>query len=230
VTGSFEIPEGGDGDYTFNVHSDDGFALRLFYDGPAAGEDIVSVPFTKIGGRGFITPDGAVSYPSDTGDSNVQAAVNLAEGTYSYEMVWFETGGGAFAEVSTDMGDFVDDPAAASWLLLGDAAGLALIDGLGTGPADLPPGILGDYNGNGTVEQADLDLVLLNWGQSGVPGGWINDLPEGNIDQAELDGVLLNWGNMAALGGANVPEPSTWAIMLLGCVICARLYRRRRDR
>jgi hypothetical protein len=42
--------------------------------------------------------------------------------------------------------------------------------------------------------------------------------------------VLLNWGNMAALGGANVPEPSTWAIMLLGCVICARLYRRRRDR
>jgi hypothetical protein len=58
-----------------------------------------------------------------------------------------------------------------------------------------PQGIIGDYNSNGTVEQADLDLVLLNWGQPGVPAGWTNDLPEGNIDQAELDGVLLNWGN-----------------------------------
>lgn len=84
-----------------------------------------------------------------------------------------------------------------------------------------PGGIPGDYNNNGQVEQGDLDLVLLNWGQAGVPAGWTNDLPEGNIDQAELDGVLLNWGNMAAAGlgaAAGVPEPSTW---LLG--ICAIL-------
>jgi hypothetical protein len=88
------------------------------------------------------------------------------------------------------------------------------------GPVDFRPGggISGDYNGNGTVEQADLDLVLLNWGQSGVPNGWINELPEGNIDQAELDGVLLNWGDMAAqgLGGASgVPEPSAALVALI---------------
>lgn len=29
-----------------------------------------------------------------------------------------------------------------------------------------PPVLTGDYNGNGQVEQADLDLVLLHWGQS----------------------------------------------------------------
>jgi hypothetical protein len=85
-----------------------------------------------------------------------------------------------------------------------------------------PMGIPGDYNDNGQVEQGDLDLVLLNWGQPGVPNGWTNDLPMGNIDQAELDGVLLNWGNMAAagLGGAaGVPEPASWLLVALG--VCA---------
>jgi hypothetical protein len=91
----------------------------------------------------------------------------------------------------------------------------------GLPPDIMPPdGIPGDYNGNGAVEQADLDLVLLNWGTGGVPGGWINDLPEGNIDQAELDGVLLNWGDTGALGGAaGVPEPAAWLLALILCPI-----------
>jgi hypothetical protein len=51
----------------------------------------------------------------------------------------------------------------------------------------------GDYNDSGVVEQADLDLVLLNWGEVLIsPGefGWTNDLPVGPIDQEELDGGL----------------------------------------
>jgi hypothetical protein len=90
----------------------------------------------------------------------------------------------------------------------------------------------GDYNGNGTVEQADLDLVLLNWGDAAdpVPGGWINDLPEGNIDQAELDGVLLNWGNMQGqMAAAGVPEPSTaLSAATLAALALIRFVRRRR--
>jgi hypothetical protein len=81
-----------------------------------------------------------------------------------------------------------------------------------------PGGVTGDYNGNGTVEQADLDLVLLNWGGDGStpPAAWVNDLPDGTIDQAELDGVLLNWGNAGAgLSAASVPEPAAW---LLGSI------------
>jgi hypothetical protein len=76
------------------------------------------------------------------------------------------------------------------------------------------PGIEGDYNHDGQVEQGDLDLVLLNWGQQGVPGGWTNDLPEGPIDQGELDGVLLQWGGSAALAAASVPEPGTVVTLL----------------
>jgi hypothetical protein len=85
--------------------------------------------------------------------------------------------------------------------------------------AGVVPLLTGDYNGNGTVEQADLDLVLLNWGQtltSPAEIGWVRDLPEGSIDQAELDGVLLNWGNAAIIGpAAGVPEPSTLTLLVL---------------
>jgi hypothetical protein len=223
VSGSFAVGEGVEGDFTFNFHTDDGFAMRIFHEGPAAGEDLVTVPFTKVGSQGILTSAGEVAFPHNTGDSNVQAAVNLAEGTYSFEMLWYENDGGAFAEVSTAMGDFVDDPTAATWLLLGDTSGLALADGLGTGPSAVP-GILGDYNASGTVEQADLDLVLLNWGETlddPAALGWTNDLPSGLIDQEELDKVLLNWGNTAALTSASVPEPGTLALVLVGSMVGA---------
>jgi hypothetical protein len=88
-----------------------------------------------------------------------------------------------------------------------------------------PTGIPGDYNANGTVEQADLDLVLLNWGADGAtpPAGWTNDLPDGAIDQAELDGVLLNWGSMAARGV--IPEASSAVLLLIASACGLSLHR-----
>lgn len=68
-----------------------------------------------------------------------------------------------------------------------------------------PPPPLGDFNGTGRVDQADLDFVLLNWGL---------------VDQEELDAVLLTWGQGAALGSAAVPEPATWLLAAF-CVILA---------
>jgi hypothetical protein len=69
----------------------------------------------------------------------------------------------------------------------------------------------GDFNGDFRVDQADLDLVLLNWGQDGSapPSGWTTNLPSGLIDQAELDHVLLHWGigRLPPGGIAGVPEP-----------------------
>jgi hypothetical protein len=103
-----------------------------------------------------------------------------------------------------------------------------------SGSVDLAssPGIDGDYNNNGTVEQADLDLVLLNWGATAEPppDGWVNNLPVGSIDQAELDGVLLNWGNMLAGSSAAVPEPNTTALVaiILGTILIYAMRRRGR--
>jgi hypothetical protein len=64
--------------------------------------------------------------------------------------------------------------------------------------------LAGDYNGNGRVEQGDLDLVLLGWGQdaSTPPDDWVQNPPSGQIDQNELDVVLLNWGQTAAAAPA----------------------------
>lgn len=92
----------------------------------------------------------------------------------------------------------------------------------------------GDYNNNGLVEQADLDLVLLNWGSELIdPGaaGWLADLPDGSIDQQELDKVLLGWGSSTATAVATsaVPEPSGFVLVLVSVAICAACRRQRRE-
>jgi hypothetical protein len=53
----------------------------------------------------------------------------------------------------------------------------------------------GDYNFSFQVEQGDLDLVLLNWGDSAQPppDGWFHDFPEGIVDQEELDRFLRDF-------------------------------------
>ncbi len=33
--------------------------------------------------------------------------------------------------------------------------------------------IPGDFNGDGRVDQSDLDLVMMNWGSTDVPAGWL---------------------------------------------------------
>jgi hypothetical protein len=97
--------------------------------------------------------------------------------------------------------------------------------------AEIPIGSLrfipGDYNGNGQVEQADLDLVLLGWGDIGPKDGWNGWGIQASIAQDELDGVLLNWGTLAPEPSAPpVPEPSAVVLALimsglLACSLCA---------
>jgi hypothetical protein len=78
----------------------------------------------------------------------------------------------------------------------------------------------GNYDGNRFVGQADLDIVLLNWGghaqisQGGVEGAYVF------VSQNELDDVLINWGSRQfALADATlVPEPITSVLLLVALV------------
>jgi hypothetical protein len=92
----------------------------------------------------------------------------------------------------------------------------------------------GDYNGNGTVEQGDLDLVLLNWGAIAHPGmltrmGWTNDFAtRPTVDQDDLDRVLLNWGEEVAvppLQSAGVPEPTAGMLCAVLLVFLLSAFR-----
>ncbi|MEM7625015.1 MAG: dienelactone hydrolase family protein [Planctomycetota bacterium] len=92
------------------------------------------------------------------------------------------------------------DPALYDWLLA-QSLGQDLLEG--------------DHDGDGFVSQADLNLVLLNWGADTAPDGWVDAAGfDGAISQNELNEVLLNWGGGQAPGFNAIPEP--WAISLMG--------------
>ncbi|MEM7625498.1 MAG: matrixin family metalloprotease [Planctomycetota bacterium] len=103
-----------------------------------------------------------------------------------------------------------------------DVAGLADIGWLIQEPD--PTVLGGDYNGDGFVGLADLNLVLLNWGDSTIPPEWVNpDAWDGvQISQNELNGVLLGWGNTSSSIAA-IPEPSVLSLMgLAGLAVLRR--------
>lgn len=83
----------------------------------------------------------------------------------------------------------------------------------------------GDFNGDGEVSQADLTLLLSNWGQT-AGADWIaTDQLTGKVDQDELSRLLSNWGAGAVAATAAVPEPSTVAVLLAGLVAVGRRRR-----
>jgi len=102
------------GKYTFNVHSDDGFAMRIF-----------NAQFSKSAGNGTIdaVSKDTLVHPGNTGDANTQAVVDLAAGEYNIEFMSWERGGGAFYELTAAKGDFVTSGAETKrpqWLAVGD--------------------------------------------------------------------------------------------------------------
>ncbi|HWB07159.1 MAG TPA: hypothetical protein VG796_29315 [Verrucomicrobiales bacterium] len=103
-----------EGDYTFNIHTDDGMAFRV------AGQTFISVF-----GLGFIdfVDKGTVFVPYGGADSNTRAVVHLAPGVYDVELLCWDATGGSSAEVSWARGVFAtEESGAGQWSLVGDPA------------------------------------------------------------------------------------------------------------
>lgn len=90
-----------------------------------------------------------------------------------------------------------------------------------------PAALSGDYNEDGFVSQTDLDLVLLNWGETSLPTNWlaVDQFDGVAISQNELDAVLLNWGDGVTAAAVTVPEPGVGLVVILG--LGGMLYKRR---
>jgi hypothetical protein len=190
IKGTVQVPAGQGGAYTFNVRSDDGFALRIL--SQATGGPLAQHRFTS-NRNGTIDEDGTLVFMGPTGDSNTQGVVNLSPGTYDVEFATFEDGGGAFWEVSTAKGDFLNPApgSAAQWLLLGDGATRPQV-----GPYSQPARLTGNATvknyARGTV--TNISQVVTQFRSNPTPTA------EGMVEEAILyDGDDICCGRPAGL-------------------------------
>jgi hypothetical protein len=114
------------GRWTFRVHTDDGFALRL----PGR-------TWTAASGLGWVDPtdSSVLTFPTPTSDSATLGVIQLNEGVHDIEFVVFENAGFASWEVSLARGQFRTAAETTAWTLLGQTSGPALIGPLATGAA-----------------------------------------------------------------------------------------------
>jgi len=106
------------GEYTFGVHSDDGFGFRIY-----------GAEFSLVSGAGVIDPGAPNSFGhvGDTGDSNTRAVITLQAGDYDIEFFWWERGGDDFGELYAAKGNFPNDADTDTWRLIGAEDGILLV-------------------------------------------------------------------------------------------------------
>ncbi len=220
---------GGDhdhGGFTQNLNAEI-YSPAYLFNGPRP--TVTDAPDTApLGSTIFVeTPDAA----------DITKALMIVPGSTTHAQNWTQRAN-HLDFTATDIGlniELPDDPNHAPlgnyMLFLVNSAGVPSVAEWLLATAPTLAEIIGDYNGNGQVEQGDLDFVLQNWGRDtdteGVPAGWISDPPQGLVEQTELDRVLSNWGATQApdFAGAVVPEPGL-AFLALSGIFAGRSTRR----
>lgn len=114
VVGRTKVTVPAAGTYTFSVHSDDGFTMRV--SGPGGGR------FLSAAGSGVVDPGDSQSIYLDggTGDSNTRGVYQFdAAGTYDILYLGWDGGGGGYYEVAWAPGTFTEDKNTNTWTLVG---------------------------------------------------------------------------------------------------------------
>ncbi|MES2707337.1 MAG: LamG-like jellyroll fold domain-containing protein [Verrucomicrobiota bacterium] len=115
IVGKTKVTVPAAGDYTFSVHSDDGFVMRV--SGAGGGR------FTGVSGSGVIDPADvqSLTFGAVTGDSNTRGVYHFdAAGTYDITYLGWQGDGGGFYEVAWAAGAFASDNDTSTWALVGN--------------------------------------------------------------------------------------------------------------
>jgi probable HAF family extracellular repeat protein len=95
-------------------------------------------------------------------------------------------------------------------------------------PSTLPT-LAGDANGDGTVNGADLNIVLSNYNLTGMDWSQGDFNGDGTVNGADLNTILSNYNQTAGVSSA-VPEPGSVVLLLAGVAcLLAFAWRRRRS-
>lgn len=76
--------------------------------------------------------------------------------------------------------------------------------------------LLGDANGDNTIDIFDVATISNQWGTSG-PEGDVNG--DGTVDIFDVAVVSNNWGNTLPNNASAVPEPATWSLAAIGLAL-----------
>ena len=86
----------------------------------------------------------------------------------------------------------------------------------------------GDANGDGTVNGADLNIVLANYNQTGMTWSQGDFDGNGTVNGGDLNVVLANYNQHLSVGAA-VPEPLTLLLAATGLLsLLCFTWRKRR--
>ena len=90
------------------------------------------------------------------------------------------------------------------------------------------PGIPGDANGDGRVDETDAAMLADHWGKSGYYYTDFND--DGVVNAADAAILAANWGKGTTGESGTAPEPNTILLLLVASVgLLARRGRPRRE-